>query len=221
MVCVVDYGMGNLRSVEKAIERLGYDVTVSRDADVIAASDVLVLPGVGSFGDSMRNLDRYGLIEPLLEHLRGGKPFLGICLGLQVLFEGSEESPGVEGLGVLRGKVVGFRRGGPASRPRLKVPHMGWNTVQLAGSTPLFDGIPAGSRFYFVHSYYASPEDESVVLGRTTYGVTFASVLKWRNVVAVQFHPEKSGTLGLRFLDNYCRLSGQRRRPAAAAGRGN
>ena len=221
MICVVDYGMGNLRSVEKAIERLGYDVTVSSDADVIAASDVLVLPGVGSFGDSMRNLDRYGLIEPLLVHLRSGRPFLGICLGLQVLFEASEESPGVEGLGVLRGKVVGFRPCGSTSRPRLKVPHMGWNTVQLTGSTPLFDGIPPRGRFYFVHSYYASPVDESVVLGRTTYGVTFASVLKWRNVVAVQFHPEKSGTLGLRFLDNYCRLSGQRRRPTAAAGRGN
>ena len=220
MVCVVDYGMGNLRSVEKALERLGYEVTVSRDVAVVGRSDVLVLPGVGSFGDSMRNLRRYGLVEPILEHLRHGKPFLGICLGLQVLFEGSEESPGVEGLGVLRGRVVGFRTAGAARLARLKVPHMGWNTIHLVRPTPLFDGIAEGSRFYFVHSYYAAPDDVAVVVGRTTYGVTFPSLVEWENVVAVQFHPEKSGAVGLRFLDNYCRLRGQRRRAAVLSAEG-
>ncbi len=207
MIAIVDYGMGNLRSVAKAFEKIGYGVSVTRDPREIATSNALVLPGVGAFGDCVKNLRNLGLVEPIISHIESKKPYLGICLGLQVLFEGSQESPGVSGLGVLEGEVVRF----DLDSAELKIPHMGWNTVSYRRASPLFGGIPDRSRFYFVHSYYAVPKEEGVVLGLTDYGVEFASAVGWDRVFALQFHPEKSATLGLRILDNFARIAGESR----------
>ena len=160
MIAVVDYGMGNLRSVSKAFESQGFPVIVTRDSNDIKSANGLVLPGVGAFGDCVKHLEEFGLTGPIKDFIDSGKPFLGICLGLQVLFEGSEESPGAKGLGILKGKVVRF----PAfKKERLKVPHMGWNRIEIKKNTSVLDGIPDGSWFYFVHSYYPLPEDESVI----------------------------------------------------------
>lgn len=207
MIAIVDYGMGNLRSVEKAFEKLGFQATVTRDGGLILDSDGLVLPGVGAFGDCMRNLEEYGLVEPIKTFIEGGKPFLGICLGLQLLFEESEESPGIRGLGVLRGRVVRFPRSGGG---RLKVPHMGWNRVRMKEGLPILNGIPQGSWFYFVHSYYPEPEEEGVIAGMTDYGVEFTSAIQKGNAFACQFHPEKSSTLGLRILENFALICGEK-----------
>lgn len=195
MIAVVDYGAGNLRSVVKALERLGAPVRVTSDPGSLAAADALLLPGVGAAGEAMARLDTLGLREPLVAALREGKPFFGVCLGLQLLFERSEESVG-SCLGLMPGVV---RR----LPPSLKVPHMGWNQVQQRMAHPLFAGVPDGSYFYFVHSYFADPADRSPVVGETDYGLLFASVLARSNVVATQFHPEKSGVLGLRIYANW------------------
>lgn len=199
MILVVDYGMGNLHSVAKGLERVGGEVCVSSDPETLRRAGKLVLPGVGAFGDAKRELERRGLAEPIVKHIRTGKKFLGICLGLQLLFEVSHERGHHEGLGVVAGEVVRFRAGD------LKVPHMGWNTLEMTSGDALFDGVPDGSSVYFVHSYYVAPTDESVIASRTEYGETFTSAIVSGNVWATQFHPEKSQRVGLRMLENFVR----------------
>jgi len=200
MIAVVDYGMGNLRSVSKALESLGGSVCVTADPIKIKQCSKLVLPGVGAFGDASAELKKRLLFDSVIGHIQSEKPFLGICLGLQLLLEASEESPEAKGLGVFNGKVIRFRSSG------VKIPHMGWNTVDFSTERahPLLKGIESGSYFYFVHSYYAAPEDASVVAGRTQYGQeNFASIVGKNNVFATQFHPEKSQEAGLRILKNF------------------
>ena len=205
MIVIVDYGMGNLRSVGKAFLSQGIDASVTRDPGEIARADGLVLPGVGAFGDCMKNLAEYGLVDHIKEHVDSGKPFLGICLGLQVLFEGSDESPDVPGLGILEGRVVRFS---PTEEERLKVPHMGWNRVSIKKESPVLAGIPDGSWFYFVHSYYPAPKDPGVVAVTSNYGVEFTAAVARDNLFACQFHPEKSSADGLRILRNFAALTG-------------
>lgn len=208
---VVDYGMGNLRSVSKALESEGFPVIVSGSPRELSRCRGIVLPGVGAFRDCMGNLRRQGLLPVLSEILAEGRPFLGICLGLQVLFTESEEFGRHAGLGVFPGKVVRFPRGvsGPPTpwgRTFLKVPHMGWNRVSIVQDHPVLRGIPDGTYFYFVHSYYVSPEDPSVVACRTPYGIEFTAGVGRGNLLAVQFHPEKSQAAGLALLSNFGRL---------------
>ncbi len=199
MIVIVDYGMGNLRSVEKAFAFLGHPARVTGDPQEVAEAEGIVLPGVGAFGDAVRELDSRGLTDPLREAVFGGRPFLGICLGYQLLCAESEESPGVPGLGLLPGRVVRF----PGT---VKVPHMGWNDVRFTKSHPVLEGVPEGSYFYFVHSYYVSLLREEDVLLLTDYGLTFASGAARDKLVAFQFHPEKSSSVGLRILDNFARM---------------
>jgi glutamine amidotransferase len=207
MISIVDYGMGNLRSVKKAFESLGFSTTVTRDLEKILNSDGLVLPGVGAFGDCMKNLLEYELVGAIEKFIKKGKPFLGICLGLQLLFEESAESPDSKGLGILKGKVVKF----PINKG-LKVPHMGWNQVDIEGELSIMRGIPRGSWFYFVHSYFPEPEDKSVTIGRTRYGIEFSSAVQKENIFACQFHPEKSSTIGLTILENFALMCGEKKR---------
>jgi len=199
MIAVVDYGRGNLRSVQKAFEKLGFEAIITSDPELILKAERMVLPGVGAFGDCVDNLKRYGLVEAVLEFINTGRPFLGICLGLQLLFTESEEFGPVKGLDVVRGKVVRFPAG-------LKVPHMGWNTVKILNPNPLLNGVKDGDYFYFVHSYYVVPEDREVVATTTDYGVDFVSMIRKDNIFATQFHPEKSQKLGLRLLYNFATL---------------
>lgn len=206
MIAVLDYGAGNLRSVAKALETVGARPIVTDDPAAIAGTDGLVVPGQGSAVDAMRNLERLGLVEPLKQYVASGRPFLGVCLGEQVIFERSEEGNGVACLGLLRGTV----RRLPGGQAGQKVPHMGWNSVDFRAEHPLLDGIPSGSYFYFVHSYYVDPTGQSVVLGETDYGVRFASIVAQGNVFAAQFHPEKSSGLGLRIYRNFARLCAAR-----------
>ncbi|MCK9520978.1 MAG: imidazole glycerol phosphate synthase subunit HisH [Dehalococcoidia bacterium] len=196
-VVVVDYGAGNLRSVARAIAHVGASPVVSADPDDIAAASALVLPGVGAAADTMANLRSRGLVEPILRYIGDGRPFLGVCMGLQALFDWSEEGGGQECLGVLPGRIRHFPAG------ELKVPHMGWNSVDWLRDHPLTSGIPSGSLFYFVHGFYPSPDDPAIALGETEYGVRFPSVVARDNVVATQFHPEKSGANGLRLYANF------------------
>lgn len=192
---MVDYGMGNLRSVQKGLQKVGVQARVVSDPDSVLRAPAVVLPGVGAFRDCMRNLQRLELLEAVLQSIQAGKPYLGICLGLQILFEASEEFGLTRGLGVLKGKVVRF----PQS-PGLKVPHMGWNQIRIRRRPPILKDIPDGAYFYFVHSYYVVPQEPQVVATTTEYGVQFVSMV-WRdNVFATQFHPEKSQALGLRVL---------------------
>ena len=201
MIRIVDYGMGNLRSVQKAFEKLGTEaVVVTKPADV-AGAEKLVLPGVGAFRDAIAELKKQRLVEPVVEHLAAGKPFLGICLGLQLLFDVSYEDGEWEGLGVLRGKVVRFPEG-----PGFKVPHMGWNTLDPTRQNPLLAGIPGDAYFYFVHSYYVVPEEKSVVAASTDYASVFTSMVARGNLFATQFHPEKSQRVGLKLLSNFAAL---------------
>jgi len=199
MICVIDYGMGNLRSVSKALERVGGSVAVSSRLEDLEKAEKIVLPGVGAFGDGCRELAQRGLFEPLRQALLQGKPFLGVCLGMQLLFEQSEESPGADGLGVLRGRVQRFRD------PSLKVPHMGWNQVKVSQpNAPPFRGVKIPEYFYFVHSFYPVPEEPSVVLGTTEYGgEEFTAFLSKGSLWASQFHPEKSQEAGLAILKNF------------------
>ena len=197
-VAIVDYQAGNLRSVQKALEKVGADPVITSQARAIETADGLVFPGQGACDSSMRQLNHRGLVAPIRSFIADGKPFLGVCLGLQLLFDGSDE--GEEPcLGVLSGRVR-------ALPPGQKIPHMGWNQVELRKSPPVLEGVANGSYFYFVHSFYADPEDPSVVAGTTSYGVPFCSVAAWGNVVAVQFHPEKSGAAGLKIYENFVRL---------------
>ncbi len=203
---VVDYGMGNLRSVAKALESLGFRTVVSGKAAELARCRGIVLPGVGAFRDCMLNLGRQGLLPFLSDVLAEGRPFLGICLGLQVLFAESEEFGRHAGIGFFPGRVVRFPAAMRAEGTPLKVPHMGWNRVDFTTAHPVLRGIPSGSWFYFVHSYYVVPDDPGVVACRTAYGVDFASAVGKGNLLAVQFHPEKSQAAGLAVLSNFGRL---------------
>jgi len=201
MIAIVDYGMGNLRSVQKAFERVGHRAEIVNTAEKIAAADKVILPGVGAFGDAMAELRRRELIEPIREAIDAGKPFLGICLGLQLLFDVGHEGGRHEGLGVLRGEVRRFEL--PAE---YKVPHMGWNECRIRRAAPLLSGIPDGTHVYFVHSYYVAPADPGVVAIETDYGGPFCAMV-WRdNLFATQFHPEKSQDQGLRMLRNFAEL---------------
>jgi glutamine amidotransferase len=201
MIVIVDYGMGNLRSVQKGFERIGSKALVSRDTEDINSATKLVLPGVGAFPECMKNLTKFGLIESILDFLKSGKPFLGICLGLQLLFDESEEFGLNRGLEVVPGKVKAFRRD-----MGLKIPHMGWNQVIFKKDIPIFDGIDNESFFYFVHSYYVEPEQQSDTAAETSYGITFTSAIARGNIFALQFHPEKSQKNGLKILANFSRL---------------
>lgn len=202
MIVIIDYGMGNLRSVEKAFLSVGADVRVSARPDDVRRAEKIVLPGVGAFRDAMRGLEKRKLIEPVLDGIREGKPYLGLCLGLQLLFEESEEFGKHNGLGVFHGRVKRFRG-------TLKIPHMGWNQAEFAtlksknGASRILKGIPDKSYFYFVHSYYVKPEESGVTAARTRYGIRFTSIAARENVFACQFHPEKSQTAGLRLLKNF------------------
>jgi imidazole glycerol-phosphate synthase subunit HisH len=198
MIAIVDYGMGNLRSVSKAFEAVGHQAVVTRDRATIKNASHMVLPGVGAFGDCMANLERFDLVEPIRSTIQSGKPFLGICLGLQLLFTESEEFGLHKGLGIIPGKVRKF-----VLDPALKVPHMGWNQVNIQRACPLFDGIADGSNWYFVHSYFVDPADRTVVATTTTYGIPFVSSIWKENIVACQFHPEKSQSVGLRLIKNF------------------
>lgn len=197
MTAIVDYGMGNLRSVEKGFLKVGVDAKVISDSKAIDNADAVVLPGVGAFRDCMRNLNNAGITEAIIRNIEKGKPFLGICLGLQMLFSESEEFGTCKGLDVLKGRVVRF----PASG--LKVPHMGWNNVKVLRRPPIFDGISDNSYFYFVHSFYVVPEDKEVVATTTDYGLEFTSMVWKDNIFATQFHPEKSQGLGLKILKGF------------------
>lgn len=201
MITVIDYNMGNLRSVSKALEHLGAKVRVSSSPDDILQTDKLVLPGVGAFGDAVLELHRLRLFEPILQTIHSGKPFLGICLGLQLLFESSEESPQAKGLGVFQGDNVRFQSSG------IKIPHMGWNDTKLNTQNPVLKGLASPSYFYFVHSYYPVPKDPSIVLGETVYGTEkFPSIVGKNKIFATQFHPEKSQQAGLAILKNFIEL---------------
>lgn len=206
MIAIIDYGMGNLHSVQKAFERIGAEARVVADAAGIRAADKVVLPGVGAFRDAIATLREKNLVEPVLESIEKGKWFLGICLGLQMLFDVSYEEGRFEGLGVLPGEVVRFDFSERPDAADLKIPHMGWNALKLHGAPPLYRGIPDGSHVYFVHSYYVVPRDPQVIATTTEHGGEFVSSI-WRdNVFAVQFHPEKSQQVGLAMLRNFADL---------------
>jgi glutamine amidotransferase len=200
VIGIVDYGMGNLRSVLKAFEQVGASARIVERASEIQACDRLVLPGVGAFKDAIANLRERGLDEPILRHIENGRPFLGICLGLQLLFDYSEEDGRHEGLGVLRGRCVRFD---VDETMKLKVPHMGWNQLDFAYPSPLVEGLTSGCSVYFVHSYHVEPEDDEIVATTTDYGRPFVSSVGRDNIAAVQFHPEKSQGVGLRILENF------------------
>jgi len=209
-IAVIDYGMGNLRSVQKGLERVGCAAEITRDADRIASAPGVVLPGVGAFGACMDNLRAYGLDEPVRHVIGRGVPFLGICLGMQLLFEESDEFGPVKGLGVFPGRVVRFK-----DQPGLKIPHMGWNRITKRQRLRHLEGIDDGTFVYFVHSYYVESADPSLTATSTEYGVEFTSAIARDNVFATQYHPEKSQEIGLRILENFGRIVG--RQPSAVS----
>ena len=198
MVAIIDYDAGNIRSVEKAIRYLGKEAVVTSDPEKILAADRVILPGVGAFGDAMKRLHAMGLVEVIRQVAERGTPFLGICLGLQLLFEKSEESPGVPGLGLLRGEILRL-----PELPGLKVPHIGWNSLKYPNPGRLFRGIPEDSYVYFVHSYYLKAQDEGIVTATTEYGTLVHASVESGNLFACQFHPEKSSETGLTILENF------------------
>ncbi len=201
MTVVIDYDAGNLKSVEKAFLALGEEVSITRNPEEILAADRVVLPGVGSFGDAMSRLRQYGLTSVIHEVIDRKTPFLGICLGLQLLFESSEECEGVEGLGIFKGKILRI----PGGEGR-KIPHMGWNSLEIRQKSRLFAGVRENAYVYFVHSYYLKAEDETQVAAFTDYGVRIHAAVEKGNVMACQFHPEKSGSVGLEILKNFVRM---------------
>ena len=199
MIAIIDYGMGNLRSVQKAFEKVGAEAVITQNPGDIDCADQVVLPGVGAMQPAMQKLKELHLIDPIKKSIADGKPFLGICLGLQLLFEKGFEGGEVDGLGVFPGTVERFAS--------LKVPHMGWNQIKIKNSnSPLFAGVSNMSHFYFCHSYYVKPSDPSIAAAATDYGIEFASAVAWKNVFGVQFHPEKSQTPGLEILKNFSQL---------------
>ena len=201
MITIIDYGAGNIKSVEKALEYLGEEVILSGDPDEVRRANKLILPGVGSFGDAMKHLEERELDCAIKEAAKGGIPLLGICLGLQLLFESSEESPGAEGLGLLRGKILRI-----PETPGLKIPHMGWNSLHLQNGGRLFDGVREGSYVYFVHSYYLQAQDESIVKATTEYGTLIHASVECGSIFGMQYHPEKSSDTGLMMLRNFAAL---------------
>ena len=200
MITIIDYGAGNLRSVVNAVSKLGYQPKVTSNPDDVLSAQAVILPGVGAAANTMANLKTIGLVSPIRRFIAWGRPFLGICIGLQVLFDGTEEGGWHECLGIIPGIVRQLPNG-------LKIPHMGWNQVKQKIAHRIFDGIPDEANFYFVHSYYAEPEDKSLVAGETEYGIPLCSVLARGNLIATQFHPEKSGEAGLRFYDNFIKMA--------------
>ncbi|HEV8341997.1 MAG TPA: imidazole glycerol phosphate synthase subunit HisH [Candidatus Binatia bacterium] len=201
MIAIVDYGMGNLRSVQKGFEHVGYRAEITREIGRIATAGGVVLPGVGAFSACMENLNRFGLVEPIREIVRQKKPFLGICLGFQLLFSESEEFGLQKGLDLFPGRVVGFR-----SDNGLKIPHMGWNQIEKRKECPFLEGLSDGDYVYFVHSYYVVPRDRSLVATTTAYGIPFVSSIATDHLFACQFHPEKSQGIGLRILANFAKF---------------
>jgi imidazole glycerol phosphate synthase glutamine amidotransferase subunit len=198
MIAIVDYGMGNLKSVTNAFKRLGADVVITRDKREIESSSAIVLPGVGAFGKCIENLKKLDLFYFIKTLIMNDRRYLGICLGMQTLFESSEEAPGVEGMGAIKGTV-------PKFKGNIKVPHMGWNSIEIMKNTEIFDGIKNWENFYFVHSYYCQPE-EDVIATKTRYGMDFASSVQKGNIFACQFHPEKSQKVGIRLLQNFINM---------------
>ena len=201
MIAIIDYDAGNLKSVEKALKYLGQDVIVSRDSSEILQADKVILPGVGSFGDAMNNLDHFNLVDTIKKVAEKNTPFLGICLGLQLLFEKSDETPGAERLGILKGEILRI-----PPKEGLKIPHMGWNSLNIKPQARLFDGIANNSYVYFVHSYYLKAEDENIVAASTEYSTHIHASVESGNIFACQFHPEKSSDVGLRILKNFASL---------------
>lgn len=202
MVAIIDYDAGNIKSVEKALISLGEEAVITRDRDEILAADHVILPGVGAFGDAMDKIRRYGLEEIIKEVVAKGTPFLGICLGLQLLFESSEETVGVEGLGILKGKIVKI-----PDNQGLKVPHIGWNSLKFPNKGRLYEGLSEDSYVYFVHSYYLQAEDEDIVVATTEYATHIHASVEKGNVFACQFHPEKSSDVGLQILKNFINIT--------------
>ena len=201
MIAVIDYGAGNIRNVVNALNKLGYQVKLTSDPEEMLSADTVILPGVGAAGDTVSSLQKLNLVEPVLRIIAEDRPFMGICIGLQVLFTETEEDGGQTCLDAFSGRVRKLPEG-------QKIPHMGWNQVKQKIDHPVFEGVPDNSNFYFVHSYYVDPEDKSLVAGTTEYGVEFCSIIIKGNVVGTQFHPEKSGDLGLRIYDNFLRYTG-------------
>jgi glutamine amidotransferase len=205
VIAIINYGMGNLRSVQKALEHLGAETHITSDPVDLRVADAVILPGVGAFGAAMQRLNESGMTAAIRHAIEHSKPFLGICLGLQLLFESSSESPGVPGLGILKGRVVGFRE---TPNFPLRVPHMGWSRLRpTRADYPLWQGVPDGAYVYFVHSYYPEPADTSLVTAYCEYGIRFACAVGHASLHAVQFHPEKSSEAGLKILQNFCRLA--------------
>ena len=202
MIAIIDYDAGNIKSVEKALQKLGADVVITKDAQEILRADKVILPGVGAFGDAMANLKKFGLDKVIYEVVEKGTPFLGICLGLQLLFERSDETPGVAGLGILKGEILRI-----PDKDDLKIPHMGWNSLHLQNQGRLFMGLSEQSYVYFVHSYYLKAEDEQIVKATTDYSVNIHASVEKDNVFACQFHPEKSSDVGLKILKNFVELN--------------
>lgn len=198
MIAIIDYGAGNIQSVSKALAHIGCEAFITRDKDKILKADGAVLPGVGSFGDTMDTMTEYGIKDTVIEYTKSGKPFLGICLGLQLLFPKSEESPDAEGLGIFDGSITKIPSG-----EGLKIPHIGWNSLDIKKSDGLFKGIGKNPYVYFVHSYFLNASDKSIVSAQTEYGVTIDAAVEKGNVYATQFHPEKSGETGLKILRNF------------------
>lgn len=202
MIAIIDYDAGNLRSVEKALMFLGQDVIVSRNPEQILSADKVILPGVGSFGDAMENLHKFHLVETIQKVVKKNIPFLGICLGLQLMFESSDETPGIKGLGILKGKILKI-----PDKQGLKIPHVGWNSIEINPKSKLFAGIPNQSYVYFVHSYYLQATDEAVVAATTEYSTHIHAAVECGNVFACQFHPEKSSSIGLQILSNFANMN--------------
>lgn len=203
MIAIIDYDAGNIRSVEKALKFLGQDVKITRDPEEILSAEKVILPGVGAFGDAMRKLKEYGLDQVIRKTAGKGTPFLGICLGLQLLFERSDEAPGVEGLGILKGEILRL-----PEKEGYKIPHMGWNSLELIHNGRLFQDLPEDPYVYFVHSYYLKAADETIVKARTEYTTAIDASVEQGNVFACQFHPEKSSETGLKILKNFVELEG-------------
>ena len=201
MIAIVDYDAGNIKSVEKALQFLGQEPVVTRDKETLLQAEKVIVPGVGAFGDAMGKMHQYGLVEVLREIAAKGTPLLGICLGLQLFFESSEETPGVEGLGLLPGKIVRI-----PDKEGFKISHMGWNSIQINPASRLLKGIEEGAYVYFVHSYYLQSENETDVAATTDYVVNIHAAAEHENIFATQFHPEKSGEIGLRILKNFIEL---------------
>ena len=199
IIAIIDYGAGNLRSVNNAVSKLGHEAKITRASEDIISADAVILPGVGAGGDTIAALDRLKLVGPIKRYVAENRPFMGICIGLQVLLTGTEEGGWHECLDIIQGRVIRLPEG-------LKIPHMGWNQVKQKVAHPIFTGIPDNANFYFVHSYYINPEDKRLIAGETEYGISFPSMIIKDNLIGTQFHPEKSGETGLKIYDNFIRL---------------